>query len=84
MTDKQINSLCEAVADIAFLAGEEKYYSGNARQDIADFIEWAKEFELINAGIEWGVNSDIEYIDAITEFAYSKMRNKDGEIPKIQ
>lgn len=74
MTEKQIYSLCEAVADIAFIAGEEKYYSGNARQDIADFIEWAKEFEKINEGVEWGVNSEMDYPDAIEEFTYSKIK----------
>lgn len=83
MTDKQVYSLCEAVADISFLAGEEKYYSGNARQDMADFIEWAKEFEKINEGIEWGVNSEKDYQDAVTEFAYAKMKNVDGQIPKL-
>ena len=70
---KQTESLCEAVADIAFLAGENKYYSGNSRQDMADFIEWAKEFEELNDGVEWGVNSGIDYIDAITEFTFMKM-----------
>lgn len=74
MNDKQIYSLCEAVSDIAYIAGENKYYSGNERQDRADFIEWAKEFEKINEGVEWGVNSNIDYPDAIEEFAYSKIK----------
>lgn len=72
--DKKNYSLCEAVADISFIAGEQKYYSGDSRKDISDFIEWAQEFEKINEGIEWGINTDKEYIDSITVFALSKMK----------
>lgn len=39
-------SLCEAVADISYIAGKEKYYSGNARADIATFIEWAQTLRI--------------------------------------
>jgi hypothetical protein len=67
-------SLCEAVADISYLAGEHKYYSGNSRQDIGDFIQWAFEFEKINNGVKWGIDSNIDYIDAITSFAENKMK----------
>lgn len=75
MTNEQIQSLCEAVADIAYLAGKEKYYTGDSRADMANFIEWAKEFEQINEGVEWGVTSELDYIDAITDFAYRKMQS---------
>ena len=74
MNEEQIYSLCEAVADIAFIAGEEKYYSGNERQDKADFIEWAKEFEKINEGVQWGIDEGKEYIDAISDFAALKLK----------
>ena len=69
---KKVYSLCEAVADIAYIAGDDGYYTGDSRKDIADFISWAKEFEEKHKGIEWGVNSETDYIDAITEFAKSK------------
>jgi hypothetical protein len=70
---KKVYSLCEAVADIAFIAGRKDYYSGDSRQNIANFILWAKEFEQIYKDVEWGVNSNEEYIDAIQNFAESKM-----------
>jgi len=73
MTEEQVYSLCEAVADIAFIAGKNNYYSGDSRKDIADFIGWAKEFEKFNEGIEWGVNSDLDYLDAIMVFTKRKI-----------
>lgn len=73
MNEEQIYSLCEAVADIAFIAGQEKYYSGDSRKDIADFIEWAKEFEKINEGVRWGIDEGKDYMDAISDFAAMKL-----------
>lgn len=79
------NSLCEAVADIAFLAGDYKYYSGDSREDIASFIQWGKEFEKRWRGVEWGndfekrwkdvewgVDTKNDYIEEITLFAEEK------------
>lgn len=63
-------SLCEAVADISQIATEMEYYSGNSRQDIADFISWAKEFEYINRGVEWGIEKD--YMVEIEIFTRNK------------
>ena len=65
-------SLCEAVSDISFIAGQQGYYSGNSRSDIAKFIEWAQEFETIHKGEIWG-EGELDYIDAITEFATKKL-----------
>lgn len=73
MNEEQIYSLCEAVADIAYIAGEKQYHTGNSREDIANFIQWAKEFEKINEGVEWGIDEGKEYIDAIHEFTVSKL-----------
>lgn len=64
-------SLCEAVADISQIATGMNYYSGNSRQDIADFISWAKEFEYINRGIEWGMEKD--YMTEIEIFTVKKI-----------
>lgn len=75
----KVYSLCEAVADIAFIAGENKYYNGNSREDIASIIYWAIEFEEINNDIKWGIDSEMDYIDAITLFVNNKMKNN-GEI----
>lgn len=68
-------SLLEAVADIAYIAGEEKYNTGDSRSDIADFITWAKEFEEINKDVEWGITEGPDYIDAITDFTYDKLKS---------
>jgi len=73
MEEEKIYSLCEAVADISFIAGERKYYSGNSREDISNFISWAKEFEKINKAVEWGVNSKEDYFESIYRFASYKM-----------
>lgn len=73
MIDKTY-SLCEAVADISYIAGNKKYYSGDSRSDIAKFIEWAKEFERINKSVNWGVDDDKDYIESINEFALLKIK----------
>lgn len=72
MNEEQIYSLCEAVADIAFIAGQRGYYSGDSRKDIADFINWAKEFEKINEGVQWGIDDGKDYIDAVSDFTALK------------
>jgi hypothetical protein len=75
--DDKTYSLCEAVADIAFIAGEKKYYNGNSRQDIEDIIHWAIEFEEMYKNIEWGVESSPDYIETITSFAETKIVDND-------
>jgi len=71
--EKKVYSLCEAVADIAYIAGYKNYYGGDSREDIAKFIGWAEEFERLNDGKEWGVDTEEEYIEAIHNFAESKI-----------
>lgn len=71
MNDDQIYSLCEAVADIAFIAGEKNYYRGDSRKDISDFITWAKEFEEKYKNVEWGV--DYDYIETIEKYVEGKL-----------
>ncbi len=73
MTNDKVYSLCEAVADIAYIAGEKNYTSSNSRKKIEDFIIWAKEFENIYGNMQWGVNSEVEYLDAIYYFTTYKI-----------
>jgi hypothetical protein len=73
MTNKQVYSICEAVADIAFIAAKENYETKDSREKFAQFIEWAKEFELLHKNVEWGVNFLPEYIDSIGLFAMFKI-----------
>ena len=72
---EKIYSLCEALADIAYIAGSRQYRSENSRQDIGDFIEWANEFEQKWKGKEWGADdTNDDYIDEITKFANEKIQ----------
>jgi hypothetical protein len=73
MTNKEIYSLCEAVADISYIAAERKYYTGNSREMVSMFIEWANEFERMHKKIEWGVNSHLDYIESIYHFTIFKI-----------
>jgi len=64
--------LCEVVADIAFLAGAKRYHSGDSREDVQHFIEWAAEFERVHASTAWGTGED-DYLIAVEAFALAKM-----------
>lgn len=63
--------LLETVADIAYLAGVQRFYSGNSRQDMANFIWWAREFELLHAHTAW---EEADYMLAVEAFAKEKLR----------
>ena len=63
--------LLETVADIAYLAGVQRFYSGNSRQDMANFIWWAREFELLHAHTTW---EEVDYMLAVEAFAKEKLR----------
>jgi hypothetical protein len=73
MSNDKVYSLCEAVADISFIAAEEKYRRDDSREMIGQFIEWAKEFENLHKDIRWGINSPLEYIEAIYHFTIFKI-----------
>ena len=66
-------SLCEAIADIAFIAAKGNYETKDSREKFAQFIEWAKEFEYLHRNVEWGVNFPPEYIDSIKYFTMFKI-----------
>ena len=73
MTKDNIYSLCEAVADISYIAAQQNYRTDNSREMIGQFIEWAKDFEIIHKQIEWGVNSPLDYIESIFHFTIFKI-----------
>lgn len=73
MINKKVYSLCEAIADISFIAAKENYESKDSRVKFAQFIEWAQEFEYIHRNIVWGVNFVPEYIDSIYHFTIFKI-----------
>ena len=76
-------SLLEAVADVTETATHQKFYSGDSRQDIQLYIQWAIEFEKHHLGVEWGVSETlpdgskmkygIDYMEAIEEWTNEKI-----------
>jgi hypothetical protein len=62
--------LLESLADIAYNAGVNRYYSGDSRADMHNFIHWAKEFEAINKDTDW---DEENYMLAIEDFASAKL-----------
>ena len=71
MTNIEANKLFEAIADIAFLAGQKGFFSGDSSQDIAEFIRWAQEFETIHEDTNW---DEVDYITAMEAFTENKLR----------
>ncbi len=67
--------LCEVVADIAYIAGLKKYYSGDSRIDMDDFISWAEEFEKKWKGKKWGEDdTQNDYILEVEKFTDAKIK----------
>ena len=64
--------LLETVADIAYIAGQQKFYTGDSRADISEFIYWASGFEKKNVHTDW---DEIDYIIEIEEFTMMKINN---------
>lgn len=58
--------ILESVADISYLAGEQKFFSGNSRSDVSEFILWARIFHEIHKETDW---NQIDYIETIQDFA---------------
>lgn len=55
----------ETLADISYISGETKYFTGDSRYDVSSFILWAEEFQRNNRGTNW---HEIDYILTVTEF----------------
>jgi hypothetical protein len=45
--------LLETLANIAYIAGYKRYYSGTYQDDINEYISWAEEFEFIHKNTNW-------------------------------
>ena len=69
--------LLEAVSDISFIAGEKNFFSGNSREDVYTFIQWAKEFVKENSKTYW---HEVDYIESITKFTENKLSAFLGEL----
>jgi len=66
------NKLLETLADIAYHAGQQGYYTGDSRADINTFIYWAHEFEKQHASTDWG---DTDYMLEIERYVMTKLTN---------
>jgi len=62
--------LLETLANIAYIAGYKRYYSGTYQDDINEFISWATEFELMHKNTNW---KKLNYRYAIEQFAKDKL-----------
>jgi hypothetical protein len=78
MNSKKLYSLCEAVADISYIATSEQYQTEDSREMISQFIEWAKEFEYIHRKVEWGITPKFDYIDSIWYFTIFKIKQMES------
>lgn len=65
--------LLETVADIAYIAGYSKHYSGDSRRDISEYVFWAEEFEKQHKHTNWDEENYMLQIDA---FARQKLNVK--------
>lgn len=70
--DPKVYSFAEALSDIAYTAGSHKFYSGDSRQDIALFIQWAQEFVLLYQDETYW--NDHDYVETIHDFAIMKIK----------
>lgn len=71
--DKQY-SMYEAIIDITLQVSYRKFISVNSRLLVEHIVEWAKEFEELNKDIEWGITTELDYMDAIEQFADIKIK----------
>jgi hypothetical protein len=62
--------LLEIIADVAYMFGENNFFTGDSRADIQTMIYLAKEFESINFKEKW-INKD--YIEEIQKFTLEKL-----------
>ena len=66
--------LMQSIANIAYIAGVQNYYSDDSVQDVLDFIAWAEEFERTNQ--HRYEDDDFDYLIEIDKFMDDKFREK--------
>ncbi len=74
--------LLETVADIAYLAGASRHYSGDSREDLQQYITWAEAFErlrVVQGGDE--TYNGQPYMEAIEIFMQDKLPKHDESCP---
>ncbi|MCK5739467.1 hypothetical protein KAH55_09810 [bacterium] len=58
------------VADIGYVFGAERCFSGNSRADVQEIIYWATEFKKKHRDTNW---DEVDYILEIEEYANNKI-----------
>lgn len=66
--------LLEALADIAYLAGQHYYYSGDSRDDMQTFIFAAQVFETKYANVDWNSPESPDYMETIEAFTIEHLK----------
>ena len=64
------DKLLETVADVAYIAGKNGYFTGDSRADISEFIRWAKLFEEKHKNTNWDQK---DYLILIEEFVEGRI-----------
>lgn len=70
-------SFYETIADVAYIAGVRRYYSGDSRADMQTFIHIAKQFEE-KFKVDWE-ETDLLYMEEIEKFANNYLTNLEAE-----
>lgn len=68
---KAIYATNAVVAEIAYIAGQNDYFTGNHEKDISTYIQVAMEFKSKYSDSEWV--SRYEYITTLLKFAREKL-----------
>lgn len=68
-----ISPIGETIADIAYLAGQYGYYSGDSRADMQHFVYLAKQFEHLHKNTDWE-GGDLDYMTEIESFAKEQLQ----------
>ena len=73
MTNHPMNDnrdFLEALAEIAYIAGQNDYRVEDSREVISNLIRWALEFDELHRNTDW---CEVDYLEAVDDFTYGKM-----------
>ena len=65
-------SLESVIVDVAYIAGQANFHSGDSRADVDTMIKWAKEFHAALEQNDWAV-SETTYMEAVEAFTKHKL-----------
>lgn len=71
------NKLLETVADVAYIAGENGYFTGDSRADVSEFIRWVKLFDKEHKNTDW---KQKDYLMLIEEFVEGQLETISQEV----